>query len=111
VVDRRFWIADGRRVEFEAAFGIGGSWQKLLNRADGYLKTETWCESPELMQYRVKDLWSWHRNFEIFRARFQDEFERFEAWLRSERLIEKEQFLGAYYEKRKDGSDEDLVLS
>jgi hypothetical protein len=111
VVDRRFWIADGRRVEFEAAFGIGGSWQKWLERADGYLKTETWCESPKLKQYRVRDLWNWHRDFEIFRARFQEEFERFEGWLRSERLVEREQFLGAYYEEREDGSDEDLVLS
>jgi len=59
----------------------------------------------------VRDFWSWHRNFEIFRARFQDEFERFEEWLRSERLIEKEQFLGAYYEKPEDETGEELVLS
>jgi DNA gyrase inhibitor GyrI len=44
-------------------------------------------------------------------VRFQEEFERFVEWLRSERLIEKEEFLGAYYEKPEDGSDEDLVLS
>jgi hypothetical protein len=59
----------------------------------------------------VRDFWSWHRNFEIFRARYQAEFERFEQWLWSERLIEKEQFLGAYYEKFEDGSEEDSVLS
>jgi len=47
----------------------------------------------------------------VFRVRFHAEFERFEDWLRSERLIEKEQFLGAYYEKFGDGSEEDLVLS
>ena len=63
------------------------------------------------MQYRVRDYWSWHRNFEIFRARFQSEFERFEEWLRSERLIEKEQFLGAYYEKLENGNEDDLVLN
>ena len=80
-------------------------------QAEGYLSTEIRCESTEPTQYRVKDFWSWHRNFEVFRARFQSEFERFEEWLRSERLIEKEQFLGAYYEKFEDGDDEDLVLS
>jgi intein/homing endonuclease len=63
------------------------------------------------MQYRVKDFWNWHRDFEIFRARFQDNFERFEEWLRSEKLIERELFLCAYYEKPKDGNGEDLVLS
>ena len=83
----------------------------LLGRAGGYLKTEVRCESSELAQYRVKDFWSWHRNFEVFRARFHAEFEQFENWLRSERLIDREQFLGAYYEKFEGGSEEDLVLS
>ena len=111
MVDRRFWVADGRRAEFEAAFDLGGDWSKLLDRADGYVLTKVWCESPELGQYRVKDSWNWHRNFEIFRARFQAEFDHFEQWLRLEKLIEREQFLGAYYEKFEDGSEEDLVLS
>ena len=83
----------------------------LLVQAEGYLSTEMRCESPESARYRVKDFWSWHRNFELFRARFQAEFEQFEKWLRSEGLIEREQFLGAYYEKFDDGGDEDLVLS
>jgi hypothetical protein len=111
VIDRRFWVADGRRAEFEAVFGNAGAWSRLLYEADGYLLSECWCESPQSLQYRVRDFWSWHRNFEIFRARFQSEFERFEQWLRSERLIDREQFLGAYYEKPEDGSEEDLVLS
>jgi len=109
-VDRRFWVADGRRAEFEAAFSAGGPWVRLLFAAEGYLFTEIWCEVPETRQYRVRDSWAWHRNFERFRGRFQAEFERFEQWLRSEGLTEKEQFLGAYYEKLDDGSGEDLVL-
>ena len=83
----------------------------MLHKADGYLVTECRCESAELLQYRVRDFWRWHRNFEVFRSRFQAEFERFENWLGSERVIEREQFLGAYYEKFEDGSEEDLVLS
>ena len=92
-------------------FGPEGSWARLLRQGDGYLNTEVWRESPGSAQYRVKDLWSWHRNFEIFRARFHEEIEWFEARLRSEGLIEKEQFLGAYYEKPEGGSEQDLVLS
>ena len=111
MVDRRFWITDGRRAEFEAVFADGGTWSKLLYRADGYLLSECWCESPQSSQYRVKDFWSWHRNFEVVRVRFLAEFQQFEDWLRSEKLIEKEQFLGAYYEKFEGGSEEDLVLS
>ena len=83
----------------------------MLYQADGYLLSQVWCESLESSQYRVKDFWSWHRNFEVFRARFRSEYEQFEFWLRSEGLIEREQFLGAYYEKFGDGSEEDLVLS
>jgi hypothetical protein len=104
-------MANGRRVEFEAAFGVGGGWSRLLSRADGYLRTETRCESPESAQYRVRDFWSWHRNFEVFRERLQAEIESFEIWLRSESVIEKEQFLGAYYERFDSGSEQDLVLS
>jgi hypothetical protein len=110
VIGRRFWVADGRRAEFEAVFGLGGAWTRLLSQADGYLLTDVWCESPEAGQYRVRDFWSWHRNYEIFRARFHAQFESFEEWLRGERLVEKEQFLGAYYEKS-GGGEADLVLS
>jgi hypothetical protein len=87
---------DGSQLEFERVFGVAGIWTRLLYQADGYLITEVWCESPESRQYRVKDFWNWHRKFETFRARFQREFERFENWIVSETLIEKEQFLGAY---------------
>jgi hypothetical protein len=104
-------VANGRRADFEAAFGLGGSWPSLLTRADGYLKTEMWCESPNSVQYRVRDFWSWHPNFEIFRARFQAEIEGFENWLHSKKVVEKNQFLGAYYERFDEGSDEDLILS
>jgi hypothetical protein len=79
--------------------------------AEGYLFTEVWCEVSEAGRYRVKDSWTWHRDFERFRDRMQAEFEKFEAWIRSEGLIEREQFLGAYYEKFDDGSEQGLVLS
>ena len=111
MIDRRFWIADGRRAEFEAAFAVDGPWARLLRQARGYLFSEVWCELPEPSQYRVKDFWSWHRNFEVFRTGFHAEFQQFEDSLRSERLVEKEQFLGAYYEKFEGGSEEDWVLS
>ena len=84
---------------------------RLLCQATGYLGTEIWCEVPESRQYRIRDLWAWHRNFERFRTAFHAEFERFEDWLRVERVVEREQFLGAYYEKSDDGSEEGLVLS
>jgi hypothetical protein len=90
-------------------FGAGGVWTRLLYQSDGYLMTEVWCESPESGQYRVRDFWAWHRNFEEFRSRFQLEYERFGNWILSDGLIEKEQFLGAYYEEL-GGEEDDSVL-
>jgi hypothetical protein len=101
---------DGRQSDFEGAFGTGGIWTRLLFQADGYLVTEVWCESRASRQYRVRDFWNWHRNFETFRARFQREFERFENWIVDEGLIEKEQFLGAYYERGNGGGEEDELV-
>jgi hypothetical protein len=94
----------------EAVFGPGGVWTRLLYRAEGYLGTEFWCEVSASRQYRIRDLWAGHQNFESFRSQFQSQYERFESWIRSDGLIEKEEFLGAYYEKF-GGEDEDSVLS
>ena len=80
----------------------------MLCEARGYLLTEAWCESPLTRQYRVKDCWAWHRDFEKFREQHQSEYERFESWIVSGGLIEKEQFLGAYYDKGR-GDEDELV--
>jgi hypothetical protein len=101
---------DGRQQDFVGVFGAEGVWTRLLSQLDGYLVTEVWCESEESRQYRVRDFWNWHRSFETFRALFQREFERFESWIVSERLIEREQFLGAYYERRNEHGDEDELV-
>ena len=90
-------------------FGTSGVWARLLYQADGYLGTEVWCEVPTSRQYRVRDLWAWHRDFERFRTRFQAEYERFGSWILSDGVIEKEQFLGAYYEKHK-GEEGNSIL-
>jgi hypothetical protein len=86
-----------------------------LRKAVGYLGTEVKCESvddgtSENGRYRVKDFWTWHRGFEIFRERLSEDFAAFDQQVVNE-LIEKEQFVGAYYEKPDDGSEQDLVLS
>jgi hypothetical protein len=102
-------VTDGRRADFEIVFGASGIWTRLLYKSEGYLATEVWCESPESRQYRVRDFWTWHRSFENFRSRFQSEYERFGSWILSDGLIEKEQFLGAYYEEI-DGEQDDSVV-
>jgi hypothetical protein len=99
VVDRRLWVGDGRQADFDVVFGPGGIWRELLGRARGYIATETGCESPAERRYRVRDLWQGHRDFEVFRQEFAAEYGRFETLVSAEGLVEREQFVAAYYEK------------
>ena len=64
------------------------------------------CESEAEWRYRVRDFWIGHRSFEVFRERFADEFEKFERFLRTDGLVEREQFVGAYYEEKPGDGDE-----
>jgi hypothetical protein len=43
------------------------------------------------------DRWSGHRGFEIFRERFAEGFTEFDRQIVDE-LVEKQEFIGAYYE-------------
>ena len=102
MVDRRFWVREGKRAEFEIVFGQDGAWAQFLRRARGYIVTEVTCESVSDGRFRVRDFWSGHRSFEIFREWFSEDFNQFD-WQIAGELVEKEQFVGAYYEA--DGDD------
>jgi hypothetical protein len=76
-----------------------------LQQAQEYIATEVKCELlPEAEgagRYRVRDFWLWHRGFEIFRERFSEDFAQFDRQVLEE-LIEKQEFIGAYYEADED---------
>jgi hypothetical protein len=76
-----------------------------LRQAPGYIATDVKAEGPEGERYRVRDLWRGHREFEIFRERFSEDFAQFDRRIVDE-LIEKQEFVGAYYE----ANDEDKGL-
>jgi hypothetical protein len=82
-------------------FGSEGIWSRFLGRAQGYIATEVTRESPDDGRYRVRDFWSGHRGFEIFRERYSEDFAQFDRRLVDD-LIEKQQFVGAYYEADED---------
>jgi hypothetical protein len=73
-----------------------------LRQAKGYIATVVKCESVSDGRFRVRDFWSGHRSFEIFRERFSEDFNQFERQIAAE-LVDKEEFVGAYYEA--DGDD------
>jgi len=80
-------------------FGRDGIWARFLKRAEGYLATDVKRESSSGGEgrYRVRDFWSGHRGFEIFRERFSEGFAQFDRQIVDE-LVEREEFVGAYYE-------------
>jgi hypothetical protein len=68
-----------------------------LRQAEGYIATEVNCESAGDGQYRVRDFWNGHRGFEVFRERFSESFAEFDRQVVDD-LVEKQEFVGAYYE-------------
>ena len=83
-------------------FGRDGIWARFLSQAEGYMATVVKCSSPGEGRYRVRDFWKGHRGFEVFRERFAEGFAEFERQTVDE-LVEKQEFVGAYYEA--DGDD------
>ena len=83
-------------------FGPEGIWQGLLRQAESYVATEVQCESVGDGRYRIRDFWSGHRGFEIFREQFAEDFGRLDRFI-AEELVEKQEFVGAYYQA--DGDD------
>jgi len=81
----------------------------LLYQAEGCQQTQVWCEWPEVGQYRIRDCWNGHRDFESFRALYQVDFGRFESWIFADGVVKREQFLGAYYEDCDDHGDDELL--
>jgi hypothetical protein len=77
-------------------------WARLLRLGEGYVATEVQCESVSEGRYRVRDFWIGHRGFEVFREWFAQDFGRLERMI-VEELVEKQEFVGAYYEA--DGDD------
>jgi len=78
-------------------FGRDGIWARFLRQAEGYIATEVKYESVGDGRYRVRDFWSGHRGFEIFRERYSEDFAEFDRRVVDE-LVEKQEFVGAYYE-------------
>jgi hypothetical protein len=61
------------------------------------MKCELLSEAGNAARYRVLDFWGGHRGFEIFRERFVEGFNEFDRQIVDE-LVEKQEFVGAYYE-------------
>jgi hypothetical protein len=90
----------------EKVFGSSGIWAELLGKAKGYLGSELVLESKTERLFRAFDYWTSHLEFQAFRAAHQFERDRFAQLVWFEGLLEREVFLGSYYESDSDeGTD------
>ena len=107
MIVREFKVSVGCEKDFELVFGPGGVWCELLQQyAEGYLNSEFQVVSQKDRRYKVKDFWSSHWDFELFRARQQHEVEQFRKWLGMKDLVEQETLLGSFYTDETGGDDE-----
>jgi hypothetical protein len=87
-------------------YGPGGLWAVFLGKAAGYSGTELRREPGAERRYRGFDFWRSHQDFEAFREAHQVECEQFAQWAASEGLVEREIWLGSFYQDERGGEDE-----
>jgi hypothetical protein len=110
VVDRKFWVNEGRKAEFEEVFGPDGVWREFLSRSSGYAGSELRCESPDQRQFRLKDFWKSHLEFESFRDKFAADYEQLTQRVALDRIVERQELVGMYYtDENERGEEEGLV--
>jgi heme-degrading monooxygenase HmoA len=105
-VAREFWVCEGRETDFERVFGKQGLWAELLQKASGFLGTELKCESEVERRFRTFDYWESHLQFEAFREFYKADCERLFRLVESEKIIDRELFLGSFYTGGPDDDDE-----
>jgi heme-degrading monooxygenase HmoA len=105
-VAREFWVCEGRETDFERVFGKQGLWAELLQKASGFLGTELSCESEIERRYRTFDYWESHLHFEAFREIYKADRERLFRLVESEKILDRELLLGAFYTGGPDLDDE-----
>jgi hypothetical protein len=88
-------------------FGPDGIWRELLGLSQDYLGSEVKSEAPAERQYRVRDFWMSHPALERFRQSFAVEYERLSLLMASDRLVDRIEMVGEYYEAG--GGGEDVV--
>ena len=97
MVVREFLVSEGRERDFESIFGPGGIWPDFLRRSRQFLGGCLCVESESERRYQLRDYWMSHVGFEAFRAIHQLDCDRFDQLIKREKLVVREQFLGAFY--------------
>ena len=93
-------MSEGREQDFERVFGRDGLWSELLRSSAGYRGSRLRMEiMGRRRRYKVFDYWCSHEDFESFRERCRQAYDKFSLWVRDEGLVERETVLGSFYDE------------
>jgi len=76
VITWRFRVKPDRVEEFRTEYGPGGSWAKLFQLGDGYVKTDLLPSKTDPFEFTTVDYWTSQEAFDNFKAAHREEYER-----------------------------------
>lgn len=62
-----FHVRPDKRRAFERAYGTNGDWAQLFRRAEGYIRTELFCDPDKPGRYVTLDFWASRLAFQKFK--------------------------------------------
>jgi quinol monooxygenase YgiN len=92
-----FQIVPESRAEFLRAYGSGGAWEALFQRAEGFVGTLLLQDQADPNRYLTIDRWRSAAAHAAFRAKFGADYETLDRVC--EHLTTQELSLGEYWER------------
>ena|SRR3990167_3249213 len=93
----RFHVKEDNKKEFENLYGSCGTWVKLFEKDPTYIKTRLLHNIQDSNHYITIDYWATKEAYKLFCANNKKEFNEIDK--QGEKLTEKEEFLGEFFEK------------
>ena len=75
VITWRYRVKPDRVEEFRKEYGPDGSWAKLFQRGDGYVKTDLLPSKTDPFAFTTVDYWTTQEAFDNFKAAHREEYE------------------------------------
>lgn len=81
-------------TEFETAYHPEGTWVKLFQQANGYIRTELHHDRADPVRYVTIDYWESQKSHKKFREQFTEQFLELDRFC--EKFTKSERFLGNF---------------
>lgn len=79
----QFGVRPGSEASFEAAYGVGGDWDRLFRTAPGYLGTSLLRDTSTDTRYFTLDRWASRSAFEAFMRESHEAYEALDSRFRA----------------------------